>query len=210
MNKIKAVIFDMDGVIVDSEPTQTQIESELIKKYAKQSLKSPDRFLGVTEKYFWQTVCQELDIKKTPTELMTERSKIYEQRMLQLPLFPHVKNLFKKIKDRGLKTAVASSSYQKWIEQIIQHHHLDCNILVSGEFVKNSKPFPDIFLETANRLRLSPKECLVIEDSINGITAAKAAGMKCVAITNTFPKEKLSEADYIINNLNEFNFNWLQ
>ena len=76
-------------------------------------------------------------------------------------------------------------------------------VVSAADDVKNGKPAPDIFLKAAEKLNVKPEECVVVEDALNGIKAAKAAGMKCIANTNSFPKDKLTEADLIIDNFNE-------
>ena len=208
---IKAVIFDMDGVIVDSESTHVKIERELILQYGGSiNPEFLERFCGTTDSFFWQAIVKEFDLKVTPKHLSDEKNKRFIEKIKDLNLFPGVYSLIENIKEKKIKLALASSSRRNWIDGIITSNKLHFDYVVSGESLHKPKPQPDIFLDTAKHLQLDPASCLVIEDSINGVQAAKSAGMICVAVTNTFPRGKLSQADYIINNLNEFDIKWLE
>jgi HAD superfamily hydrolase (TIGR01509 family) len=207
---IKAVIFDLDGVIVDSEGTHHQIEREIFRKHGKElTPEMTDRFRGTTEKYFWGNICRELGIADYH-ELMEEKAEKYEQKLGELKLFPGVKDFIAELRRRKIKVALASSTQRHWIEKILSAHGLEFEVVVSGDEIEKSKPEPEIYLEAARRLGLRPEECLVIEDAINGIKAAKKAGMRCVAITNSFSREKLREADQVIDDLREFDPDWLE
>lgn len=161
---IKVVIFDMDGLIIDSEPIWEQAENNIVQKYHKKI--NPK----IRIKYLGRGLTGMVEILKQgyglPISSRTARQSIkeYMKKNITKPpvkLLPGSKKLIKKFK----------------IDQVF-------NVIISGEEVKRIKPNPDIFLKCAELLKLSPEECLVLEDSPNGIAAAKRAGMKSIAIYN--------------------------
>ncbi len=208
---IKAVIFDNDGTILDSEEIHHSIERQIVEKYGK---KIPEELIdelrGRTENVFWKTICKELGLEIDWQELKKQKAEIYIKKLEELRLFSGAKELIKSLKEKGIKVAVASSTQKEWLNKILKIHRLDFDVVISGEFIEKSKPEPDIYLVAAEKLDLKPEECLAIEDTVSGVEAVKRAGMKCVAVTHTFSKDKLKEADYIISNLKEFKYEWLE
>ena len=202
MTLLRAVIFDMDGVLTDSEPL---INAAAIAMFAEKGLRvrpedfSPfvgtgeDRYIGgVAEKY------------KMPLDLAAAKRRTYEIYLemvpTQLNAFPGAQALVKKCKEAGLRVAVASSADEIKIAANLNKIGLPpdaWDAVVTGEAVKAKKPAPDIFLAAASRLGLTPAQCVVIEDAVNGVQAAKAAGMRCVAVAQTFAAEKLQAADVV-------------
>jgi HAD superfamily hydrolase (TIGR01509 family) len=200
--KIQAVIFDMDGVLVNSEPL---INAAAIAMFKEKGLAvHPDDFLpfvgagedryigGVAEKYHF------------PLDVPQAKRKTYEIYLdlvpMQLEAFPGVHTLVNSCHQAGLRVAVASGTDRiKALAglQKIELPEASWDVVVSGEQVKQNKPAPDIFLFAAQRLGLAPSACAVLEDSVNGVRAAKAAGMRCVAVAQTFPAERLQEADVV-------------
>ncbi len=198
--KIKAVIFDMDGVLTDSEPI---INAAALAMFEEKGLiAQPDDFLpfvgtgedryigGVAEKYGF------------PLDLPAAKKRTYEIYLALVPArleaFPGTQELVRQCRPAGLKIAVASSADLIKIEANLRKISLPPDLwdaIVSAEDVTNKKPAPDIFLAAARKLVLAPEQCVVIEDAVNGIQAAKAAGMRCVAVAQTFPAEKLGGAD---------------
>lgn len=203
---IKAVIFDMDGVIIDSEPFHYKIFKEYIWK--KFSLIISDEeystFIGTTNHYIYATLQEKYNFPGELSSIVAE----YEEKCLQYLLsttterpIKGVDVLVKNIHQNKIKLALASSSPKKVIKIVLDMFKLDefFDVTVSGQEVENSKPAPDIFLRVAELLHISPEECLVFEDSRNGVTAAKAAGMKCIGYYNpNSGNQDLSRADKII------------
>jgi len=199
---IRAVIFDMDGVLTDSEPL---INRAAISMFHEQGLAvqpadflpfvgtGEDRYLGgVAEKYHF------------PLDLPAAKRRTYEIYLKLVPEYLHVftgaPDLVFSCKQAGLRVAVASSADRIKIVANLQKIGLptECwDAVISGEDVVAKKPAPDIFLHAAARLGLLPEACVVVEDAVNGIRAAKAAGMRCVAVAQTFPAEQLQAADLI-------------
>jgi beta-phosphoglucomutase len=118
----------------------------------------------------------------------------------RLHAFPGAYELVTTARRTGLGVAVASSADRIKIEANLRKIDLPFemwNAVVTGEDVKNKKPAPDIFLIAASKLELKPAQCVVVEDAVNGVQAAKAAGMRCIAVAQTFPAEKLRAADLV-------------
>lgn len=199
---IRAIIFDMDGVLTDSEPL---INAAAIAMFKEKGLTvQPDDFLpfvgtgedryigGVAEKYHF------------PLDLPAAKARTYEIYLelvpKQLRAFPGATELVHKCRATGLRLAVASSADRVKIEANLRQIGLPpefWDAIVTGEEVVNKKPAPDIFLKAAAKLGLLPSECVVVEDAVNGVEAAKAARMRCVAVAQTFPAERLQKADLV-------------
>ena len=200
--KIRAVIFDMDGVLVDSEPL---INASAIAMFQEKGLiVQPTDFLpfvgagenryigGVAEKYHF------------PLDLPAAKKRTYEIYLdlvpSQLEAFPGAHDLVLDCRRAGLHTAVASSADKIKVVANLQKIDLPpefWDAAVVAEDVRRQKPAPDIFLAAARKLNVEPTACVVVEDAVNGIQAAKAAGMRCIAIASTFPAERLQEADVV-------------
>ena len=199
---VRAVIFDMDGVLTNSEPLINAAAIEMFKE--KGLVVQPDDFLpfvgageeryvgGVAEKYHF------------PLDTSAAKQRTYEIYFdlvpSQLEAFSGVNDLVALCRQAELKVVVASSADKIKVAVNLQKIGLPLeswNAVVTGELVKHKKPAPDIFLYAAQSLGISPKECVVVEDAVNGIQAAKAAGMRCVAVAQTFPAERLQEADVV-------------
>lgn len=201
---LKAVIFDMDGVLIDSEPIHYQANKEIMSEFGFElPYEYYKHFIGSTLTYMWDTLKKKHGIINPIPELnhMSEsRSKEITDRDGYIKI-DGANELVKMFKENGMKLAVASSSAQNIIEEVINGIELnDCfTKLVSGNSVKNPKPAPDVFLKAAAELGVEPSKCLVIEDSANGVNAAKAAGMTCVGFINpNSGNQDLSNADYLV------------
>jgi len=151
-----------------------------------------------------------------------ERVKIIDQRYLPHKFIienmngkeiPGIKKILEELRDKKIKTAVASSSPKELIEKVIKGFDL-CkyfDVLISGEEVEKGKPNPDIFLYTAKKLKVNIKNCIVIEDSTNGVKAAKKAGTKCIGFNNPDTHgQDLSKADIVINKFDILNYELLK
>ncbi len=199
---LQAVIFDMDGVLTDSEPL---INAAAIAMFAELGLAvRPEDFLpfvgagedryigGVAEKH-----CFALDLPAAKRRAY----EIYLQLVpTRLRAFAGAPELVRACRDAGMKVAVASSADRVKIVANLEQMGLPLpawDAVVVGEDVAVKKPAPDIFLCAATRLALLPSQCVVVEDAVNGIQAAKAAGMRCVAVAQTFSAEKLYQADLV-------------
>lgn len=202
---IEAIIFDMDGTLVDTEPFHTDIEQKQFNQYKIEiSEEEHQQYLGVTSEIMWREIASKYSISLTADELIKqnhEESLKYFAELDSIPVMPELVEILEKLQAKNYKQAVASSSTPEIIDLVLTKTNLKkyFPIIVSGSDVANSKPAPDIFLFTAQRLGAKPTNCVVIEDSPNGIKAANTAGMTCVAYEGTRgDSQKLQEANIII------------
>lgn len=206
---LKAIIFDMDGVVVDSESLHIRIEKELLEELGgKITPKEHMNFIGTTDQYMWSVLKEKFDLKPTVNEIITIKQKKFRNQIHNISLIPGFKDVLDILVQKKYLIALASSNNRSAINQILNHFNLEKHfqIVMSGDDVVHGKPNPTIFLKTAQRLNVSPMDCVVIEDSENGVRAAITAGMKAVGFNNenSFTQD-LSKADLIINGYNEFN-----
>jgi HAD superfamily hydrolase (TIGR01509 family) len=204
--KIRAVIFDMDGVLADSEPLINAAAIAMFKE--KGLVVQPDDFLpfvGTGEDRYIGGVAQKYQF---PLDLPEAKRRTYEIYLAlvptQLEVFPGVTALVSVCRQAGLRVAVASSADAIKITANLRKIGLPMafwDAVVTGEEIQNKKPAPDIFLAAAEKLGVTPAESVVVEDAVNGVAAAKAAGMRCVAVAQTFPAEQLCAADLTRQNI---------
>ena len=198
----------MDGVLVHSEP---YIAKAAIAMFAEKGVTvHADEFrpfVGMGEDRFLGGVADLHQVKLDPTKDKARTYQLYLD-LIQghLKPLPGVVEFVAKCRSRGLKIAVASSADSIKVEGNLHEIGLPpstFDAIVSGSDVAKKKPAPDIFLEAARRLELAPDRCLVVEDAIAGVAAAKAAGSRCLGLTTTFAATQLSQADWVAANLAE-------
>jgi beta-phosphoglucomutase len=198
---IEAVLFDMDGVLVDSEEFITKASILMFAEKGilvnKEDFKP---FTGMGENRFLGGVAEKYDF---PFDLEKDKKRTYEIYQAitrdKLKPLPGVIEFINKCRERNLKIAVATSA-----DEIKMHCNLreigipvsTFDATVNGLEVERKKPFPDIYLEAAKRLQVKPENCLVVEDAISGEKAGKAAGCKVLAITGSFAAEEFLLADW--------------
>jgi beta-phosphoglucomutase len=216
MNKPQAVIFDMDGVLVDSEPFHVQNEKLMFSRLGLDiSDEEHARYMGTATDVMWEQIIRErkLSLDVEETTLQTIQQEIpYFQSLEKIDPMPGLVNLLEKLQKSGIPMAVASSSDKAIIDIILEKSGLRKyfeHAVSSGEIGK-SKPEPDVFLHAAMLLGVAPENCIVFEDSRNGIKAAKAAGMVCIAYSGgNSGHQNQSQADRRISDFNELDFNTL-
>ena len=205
-----AVIFDMDGVIVDSEQVYQQIERQM---YAELGIPvSPEEhrlFIGAAERSMWQYMKDKYKME-AKTDLLVEEERSRFLAALDkpgfIPLMPGLLNLLEILARDSVPALVASSSSREIIQKVLRVNNIAhfFKDITGGDDVIHSKPAPDIFLQTAAKINMAPDRCLVIEDSENGIWAARSAGMKVIALFGTHSEGlDLSGASMIIHSLDE-------
>jgi beta-phosphoglucomutase family hydrolase len=198
---IKAIIFDFDGLMVDSEPAHYHAFKKALKGYEVRFLwKDHMRYLGISDKEMCEGLVKEHHLELTPSELMKKKDKAFLRVLQKIRPMTGLSRLLKRI--RAYKKAVASGSHKKEIQIVLRNLGLldKFDIVVSSDEVKKGKPAPDLFLLAAKKLGVKPSECLVLEDAANGVVAAKAAGMKCYLISK---KAQKCLVDRKLRNLNE-------
>lgn len=199
---IRAVIFDMDGVLTDSEPL---INAAAVAMFAERGVTvQPEDFVpfvGTGEDRYIGGVAEKYGVK---LDLAAAKKRTYEIYLDLVPerlaAFPGAVELVRSCRAAGLKVAVASSADRIKIDANLRQIGLplgEWDAIVSAEDAARKKPAPDLFLAAASRLALHPSQCVVVEDAVNGVAAAKAAGMRCVAVAQTFPAQQLQAADLI-------------
>ena len=201
-SEIHAAIFDMDGVLTDSEPL---INAAAIAMFHELGLQvRPEDFLpfvGTGEDRYIGGVAETYHF---PLDLRAAKRRTYEIYLELVPkrleVFPGAQQLVKTCRQTGLRIAVASSADRVKVAANLSKIELPIEFwdgVVTGEDVAVKKPAPDIFLKAAAKLEVTAGECVVVEDAVSGIQAALAAGMRCVAVAQTFPVERLRAAHLI-------------
>lgn len=206
---LKSIIFDMDGVIADTEPGYKIATDELLKEYGITTADDyQDQFIGVTSKSMWTTIINDFHLPLTIDECVSfvnaKRAVMEKQNGLS-PL-PHVIDLIKRFYDAGFTLAIASSSPMSEINRVIDLFHIRpyFSAFITGTECEESKPHPEVFLRAAKALAVLPAECLVIEDSKNGLIAASRAGIKSIGFANPmFGNQDLSMATITVSSFCE-------
>ena len=188
---IKAVIFDMDGVIIDSEGKYLEYIYEFARE-KRRDIQIEELYgtVGATKRDCWEIVEKAVANGQSWEELRREYhergiwKRAFEEVDYQAIFRPEVLEVMDELKAMGIRLAVASSTGLEQVKRILTMNHVweRLETAISGEMFKRSKPDPEIYLHTAAQLRVDPSQCLAIEDSTVGITAGKAAGMKAAAL----------------------------
>jgi len=203
----KAVIWDMDGVIADTARYHLRGWQMVFRKrganYTEEDFR---RNTGMRSDSIIKSVLGEKIAQGEIIAITREKDETFRQLMGQnIRPFPGVLKLITSLKEHKFKIAIASSAPMENIQLITQslkiHNRFDA--IISGWEVTKGKPDPQTFLLAAEKLGVEPEDCIVIEDAISGVTASKRAGMRCIAVTNTTPREDLQEADLVIDTLEE-------
>lgn len=213
---IETVIFDLDGVIIDSEPYHFLIEKQLFKEFGAEITDDEHlSFVGTSSNDMWHKIKVKTDIKYSIEELVNisdENFLLYLDKIKDIKPISGVDELILDLYKSEYQLLIASSSSRKIINSVLQKLNLSkyFSFIVSGAELIHSKPNPEIFHEASKLSNTKPERCLVIEDSENGVKAAKSAKMNCVAYRNlNSGNQNLSLADLVINDFKSFNINIL-
>jgi len=204
-NEIKAVIFDMDGVIIDSEEIHVRSEKALYEKYNLKIEKEDWNYVkGRNAQDSHSYILQKNNRKDlNVADLISENIKIYQEMAKNnIKLFSGFKELINFV-NKNFKLALTTSSNklnQQFAFNIFNLHNF-FDIVVTGDMVTCGKPHPEPYQKTIAKLNVPASQCIVIEDTANGVMSARAAGAKTIAVTHTFPTHKLEMADFVVNNL---------
>lgn len=211
---IKAVIFDFDGVIADTEHVHYEAFKKVLNlnNYDLTENEYYSNYLAYDDKTFFVKYYEHnnLDLNKDfLNRLLRNKSEAFDTLISNnIKIYPGVIDFTKHIASK-YRLAIGSGALKKEIIQILGIIHINSlfEIIIAADDVAECKPNPEVYNKVLAKLnnnqdsRIKADECIVIEDSFFGIKAAKSAGMKCVAVTNSYPKEKLKEADLIIDSL---------
>ncbi|OVE67138.1 phosphatase [Clostridium diolis] len=206
---MKAFIFDMDGVIIDSEPIHFEVDMQTIRELGCDiSEKELEKYVGSTNEYMYTDIKENYNIKKSLEEIIDYKVELTKVKIIESHLEPieGIKELLMELKNRNIPATIASSSPKGLIDIVVSKFKLQeyFKYIISGEEVERGKPSPDIYIETSKKLGISPKECVVIEDSRNGVIAAKDAKMKCIGFKNiNSGNQDLSKADIVVNSIRD-------
>ena len=203
------IIFDMDGVLLDSEPMHQEIIYETFQLEGIPFDKAYIQTLtGMSAFPMWEKVKRDAQRSESVEELIKFHRDYFFKRLpeVKVPLVPHVKDVLEKFKNEGKHLSLASSSPRKLIDIFTQQTAIApyFELIMSGDDVKYSKPNPEIFLKVAQWYGLPATQFTVIEDSTNGVKAAKSANMKCIGFDNPLSGgQDLSQADLLIHSMQE-------
>ncbi len=213
---IRGVLFDMDGVLVDSE---SFIRKAATMMFSEKGVHvEPDDFrpfVGTGENRYIGGVAEKYGLEVDIEEVKARTYQIYQSLIAgRLEPLPGAEEFIRKCRKKELKLAIATSADRVKMEANLNEIGIPVSAFdgtITGLDVENRKPSPDIYVKAAGRIGLKPQECLVVEDAVSGIKAAKSAGCKCLAVTNSFGSEFLKEADWICDtlmNVPEEAINW--
>jgi HAD superfamily hydrolase (TIGR01509 family) len=205
-----AVIFDLDGVLADSEPWWNQIDAKLLAEHGVSYRGEYHRnVLGVSFRLAVEFYRNAFRIAASVEDLMRRRGEIATDFFAnRVGLFPSAKTTLEQLREMKLQLAVATSSVSASARPFLDRTGIRSlfGVVVTGDEVQRGKPHPDIYLRTVKELEIAPEACLVIEDALAGVAAAKAANMTVAAIPDTRfvdPREYEKEADYVLGSLSE-------
>jgi len=195
---MKAVIFDMDGVLVNSEPVIIEASLRVLKKYGVTAKETDFKeFTGMGDDLFIGGVARKYGLEYDP-KMKAEAYEIYLDIIdTHIQKFPGVLPLINILKEKGYTLAIASASDLIKVKANVKAagaSENDFAAIITGSDVERKKPFPDIYLKASDAIKIDPSECIVIEDAISGTKAGIAAGMKVAAVTTSFPAEDLWQA----------------
>jgi beta-phosphoglucomutase len=205
---MKLVIFDMDGVLTDSEPLICEAAMRMFREMGCEAQAEDFRpFVGAGENRYIGGVAEKYGIALDITAAKRRTYEIYFELVPErLKAFPGAVALVRACRAAGLRIAVASSADRIKIQANLRQIGLppeEWDAVIAAEDVTRRKPDPDIFIAAAAKMGIPTTECVVVEDSPNGIQAAKAAGMRCIAVAQTFEADMLRSADRVFSSIAE-------
>jgi len=206
--QIEAVVFDMDGVLVDTEHLWDEVREALTEEWGgRHTPEAQEAMMGMSSPEWSRYLHEVVGLREPPEVINAEVvRRMLERYEADLPVVPGAVEAVRRLAAAGYRLAVASSSNRELIDAVLRRLELTSvfDVTVSSEEVARGKPAPDVYLETARRLSVEPARCAAIEDSGSGIRAAHAAGMRVIAYPNRhYPPaaDVLALADVVIESL---------
>ncbi len=206
----RAVIFDLDGVLADSEPWWNEIDAQLLREYGVTYRGEYHRqVLGVSYRLAVEFYKKAFGLSAPAEELIRRRGEIAADFFANsVGFFPSTRAVLEELQQMNLRIALATSSVSASARPFLDRHELTAffDVIVTGEEIERGKPHPDIYLRAAEKLGVTADACLAIEDALSGIAAGKAAGMRVAAIPDirfVDAREYENQADYLLRDLSE-------
>ena len=217
MNKLYGLIFDVDGVIADTEPVNAKVTIRVFENMFGVEGVRPEDFaagIGKGAEMYVKAAADVHNLHLTEKQIKAA-AQLREQYLIKamqeepLPAFAGVLELINRALQRqDFRLAIATSASLELSRAILESAKVPYQkmVYVTGSEVKSKKPDPELFLVAASRMSISPAKCVVFEDAPSGVQAAKSAGAKCIAVTNSTDAAKLCEADLVCNSLEQIDF----
>lgn len=213
-SKLEAVLFDMDGVIIDSEPLWSKAEQQLLaRRNLRYSPQLKTVMMGLDSSEAVGFLIKHYDLKESVGDVVEERNQLIAGLFREfLRPMPHALQLVRSVHAAEIKTGLASSSPKELVDLALGRLNITglFDLILSGDQVARGKPAPDIYLTAARKLGVSHESCLVIEDAPHGVAAAKAAGMCCLAISTSASEPELAAADRVVGDFDQVDLALLQ
>jgi HAD superfamily hydrolase (TIGR01509 family) len=210
LQSLSAVIFDLDGVLADSELWWNQIDAKLLAEYGvPYHGEYHQNVLGVSYALAVEFYKKAFNLSVATEVMMRRRGEIAGEFFAErIGLFPSASAVLTELRQMALRLAIATSSVSGSARPFLVRHHLMqfFDVIVTGEEVQRGKPDPEIYVFTSEKLDLAADACLVIEDSLSGVAAAKAAKMRVAAIPDrrfVDPRQYEKDADYVLDSLSD-------
>jgi HAD superfamily hydrolase (TIGR01509 family) len=208
---LQAIIFDLDGVLADSEPWWNEIDAKLLSQYGVEYHGEYHReVLGVSYRIACEFYKKAFNLPASTDEMMERRGQIATEFFAKkVGLFPGTREVLNELRlQPAVRLGLATSSVGASARPFLDRHQITnfFDVIVTGDEVEHGKPEPDIYLRTAEKLKVLPDGCLVVEDSLSGIAAGKAAKMRVAAIPDrrfVDPGEYKRHADYLLESLDD-------
>ncbi len=209
MEKIRAILFDCNGIIADDEPIHLELFQKVLKEEGIKLTKEMyfKKYLAMDDRSCFKDALKSNGKPYDPEivqNLILRKAKYYKKRIEKgLKIFSGVRS-FVKAHQKKYSMAIVSGALRHEIELILKRAGIRkaFSVIISAEDVQNGKPDPECYLLALKKLNdINPEECIAIEDSIHGVHAAHKAGVACIAVTNSYSREKLSHADWVVPSL---------
>ena len=210
MNNVNAVLFDLDGTLIDSEYFYFSNWAPILENDYGLKIDFDEwisNFAGHTLSRNVQMLNNDYKLNVDEEDMwFATRSRYAKANMKNIRLMPHAKEILDAVKDSGKELGLVTSSFQSTVETVLGEHKLlkYFKFFVTRELVENPKPNPEPYLLAVNKLMIPKEEIVVVEDTSTGCTAAKEAGLYCIAVTKQeVEKKRLTHADQVLNDLAE-------
>ena len=208
-----AVIFDMDGVLLDSEPLHYEAVRLILEEQGVEfPIEDYFRYLGTTLTSTWDDLCERYPIAMYFEQFEARyNADVLKQYQAGAPLIRGARELVEQLRNAGVPIAVASSSHREWVEAALTGAGLRdyFDQTTAGDEVSMGKPSPEIYLKAAQKLGFDPANCIAIEDAPAGVESAKAAGMSVVLVRSELTNDLDLASDWQVDDLTEFKLTWL-